>query len=216
MKLRVLLADDHHLVRSGMRALLESFDGIEVVAEAADGWEAIDQAREHQPDLALVDIAMPELNGLEALAELRQRVPKTKVIMLSMHAHEEYVLQALRQGASGYLLKDSAPLELQLAVRAVERNETYLSPAISRQVIDDYLSRLDQGDSPLDRLTRRQRQVVQQIAEGYSTREIAERLNVSIKTIESHRANLMRRLEVRDVAAIVRFAVRYGLVADRN
>jgi len=212
--LRVLLADDHHLVRSGMRALLESFDGVEVVAEAANGWEVIDQARKHQPELALIDIGMPELNGLEALAELRQRVPDTRVIMLSMHAHEEYVLQALRQGASGYLLKDSATLELQLALRAVERNDTYLSPAISRQVIDDYLGRLEQGDSPLDRLTRRQRQVVQQIAEGYSTREIAERLNVSVKTVESHRANLMRRLDLRDVAGITRFAVRYGLVGD--
>lgn len=214
MKLRVLLADDHHLVRSGMRALLESFDGIEVVAEAANGWEVIEQAKKCQPDLALIDIGMPELNGLGALAELRQRVPDTRVIMLSMYAHEEYVLQALRLGASGYLLKDSATLELQLALRAVERNDTYLSPAISRQVIDDYLGRLEHAESPLDRLTRRQRQVVQQIAEGYSTREIAERLNVSVKTVESHRANLMRRLGLKDVAGITRFALRYGLVGD--
>jgi DNA-binding NarL/FixJ family response regulator len=216
MKLRVLLADDHNLVRSGMRALLEGLEDVEVVAEASNGWEAIEQALRERPDLALMDIGMPELNGLEALAELRRRLEGVKVIMLSMHAYEEYVLQALRLGAQGYLLKDSAPVELQLAVRAVQRNETYLSPAISRQVIDDYVGRLEQADSPLERLTQRQRQVLQLIAEGYSTRRIAERLSLSVKTVESHRANLMQRLELQDVAGVIRFAVRHGLVSDRG
>lgn len=216
MKLRVLLADDHNLVRSGMRALLEGLEDVEVIAEASNGWEAIEQALREKPDLALMDIGMPELNGLEALAELRRRLEDIKVIMLSMHAYEEYVLQALRLGAEGYLLKDSAPVELQLAVRAVQRNETYLSPAISRQVIDDYIGRLEQADSPLERLTQRQRQVLQLIAEGYSTRRIAERLSLSVKTVESHRANLMQRLELQDVAGVIRFAVRHGLVSDRS
>jgi DNA-binding NarL/FixJ family response regulator len=216
MTLRVLLADDHHLLRSGMRALLESYDDVLVVAEAATGWEVIEQAREHAPDLVLMDISMPELNGLDAMAELKQRMPEVRVVMLSMYNNEEYVLQALRLGAVGYLLKDSAPEELELALRTAQRNETWLSPSVSRQVIEDYLGRLEQADSPLDRLTKRQRQVVQLIAEGYSTRQIAEKLNLSVKTVESHRANLMHRLDLHDVAGIVRFAVRHGLVSGED
>ncbi|QOC21209.1 response regulator transcription factor [Wenzhouxiangella sp. AB-CW3] len=213
MKQRILLADDHALMRAGMRALIDGMGHAEVVAEAGTGLEAVALVAEHQPDIVLMDISMPELNGLEALARIRRRDADVRVIMLSMHADEEYIVQSLRLGVAGYLLKDSATMELELALRSVAAGETYLSPAISRQVVDDYLGRLADSDGPLDRLTARQRQVLQLVAEGHSTRQCAELLNVSVKTVESHRANLMDRLGVRDLPGLVRFAVRHGLVS---
>jgi DNA-binding NarL/FixJ family response regulator len=209
---RILVADDHELVRAGFRSLLKTIAGVEVVAEADDGLRAIELVRTRQPDIVLMDIAMSGLNGLEATSRIVKEYPHVRVIILSMHKSEEYVLQALRNGASGYLLKDASPSELELAIRTVTKGETYLTPAISRQVIDSYVRRLAPGESPHDLLTPRQREVLQLIAEGLSTKEIADRLGVSVKTVETHRSQLMERLEIRDVAGLVRYAIRIGLI----
>ena len=209
---RVLLADDHALVRVGIRSLLSTIAGFDVVGEAGTGHEAVELADQLRPHVVLMDIAMPGINGLDATARLVERHPEVRVIILSMHASEEYALQALRAGAAGYLLKDADLLELERAIVAVARGETYLSPAISKHVIADYKRRVAEQPEPIDRLTPRQREVLRLIAEGLSTKEIAFKLGLSVKTVESHRAQLMERLEIRDVAGLVRFAIRSGLV----
>jgi DNA-binding NarL/FixJ family response regulator len=208
---RILLVDDHALVRAGMRSLLHEIPGVEVVAEASDGAEALRLAAELRPDVVLLDIAMKGMNGLDAAARLREQLPAAKVIVLSMHTSEEYVLLALRAGAAGYLIKDSATSELELALKAVARGETYLSPAISRQVVDGYVQRVGAAAAP-DPLTPRQREVLKRVAEGRSTKEIAYELKLSVKTVETHRAQIMERLGIRDVAGLVRYAMRAGLV----
>jgi DNA-binding NarL/FixJ family response regulator len=208
---RVLLADDHALVRAGIRALLEGLEGVTVVAEAANGIEVLELARKHRPDVVLLDISMPGLGGLEASAQLKQELPEVRVVMLSMHANEEYVLQALRAGAAGYMLKDSATAQLELALQAVMQGETYLSPPISKQMVEGYLQRVGAEQPAADNLTPRQRQVLQLIAGGHSTKEIAYRLELSVKTVETHRAQLMERLEIRDIAGLVKYAIRSGL-----
>ena len=209
---RVLLADDHALVRAGIRALLQNLDGVTVVAETGNGAEVLEFARTHRPDVVLLDISMPGLGGLEVSAQLRDALPDVRVVMLSMHANEEYVLQALRAGAAGYMLKDSATAELELALKAVMQGETYLSPPISRQVVEGYVQRVGAEQTASDNLTPRQRQVLQLIAEGHSTKEIAHRLNLSVKTVETHRAQLMERLQIREIAGLVKYAIRHGLV----
>ena len=209
--LRVLLADDHALVRAGMRSLLRDIEGVAVVGEAADGAQALALAERERPDVVLLDIAMKGMNGLEAAARFRELHPGIKVIILSMHASEEYVLQALRAGAAAYLIKDSATAELELALRSVMRGETYLSPAISRQVVEGYVQRVGAGAGE-DPLTPRQREVLKRIAEGRSTKEIAFDLGLSVKTVETHRAQIMERVGIRDVAGLVRYAMRTGLV----
>ncbi|MBI3812146.1 MAG: response regulator transcription factor [Nitrospirae bacterium] len=209
---RVLLADDHILVCAGMRLLLEGLEEMRVVAEAHDGREALGLIKAHRPDLVLMDVAMKGLNGLEAAAQAKKEFPETRVIILSMYSSEEHVLQALRAGASGYLLKDSATQELELAIRMVMRGEIYLSPPISKQVIEDYLQRVSHGEKSTDLLTHRQREILQLIAEGHSTKEIAHRLDLSIKTVETHRAQLMERLDIHDVPGLVRCAIRMGLI----
>jgi DNA-binding NarL/FixJ family response regulator len=210
---RVLLAEDHWLVRASFKSLLTDFAGIEVVAEAGDGREALELIAQHRPDLVLMDISMPGLNGLEATRRIVKEHPGIKVIVLSMHAGEEYVLQALRAGASGYVLKGAAPGELELAIASVARGERFLSPAISKQVIEVYLGRVAKPASSLEQLTPRQREILQLVAEGKSSKQIAQLLNASIKTIESHRASLMERLDIHDVAGLVRYAIRHGLVS---
>jgi len=217
--IRVLLADDHNLVRSGIRALLDGLPDVQVLAEASNGREALRLVEIHRPDIVLMDIAMSEMNGLEATTRLVKEFPNTRVIILSMHISEEYVLQALRAGASGYLLKDAGTSELELAIHSVARGETYLSPPVSKHVISDYVRRVsgethrkeDEG-SPLDRLTPRQREILQLIAEGDTTQEIAQKLNISTKTVETHRMQLMERLDIHDLAGLIRFAIRVGLV----
>ena len=209
--LRVLLADDHALVRAGMRSLLRDIEGVAVVGEAADGGQALALAERERPDVVLLDIAMKGMNGLEAAARFRELHPGIKVIILSMHASEEYVLQALHAGVVGYLIKDSATAELELALRSVMRGETYLSPAISRQVVEGYVQRVGAGAGE-DPLTPRQREVLRRIAEGRSTKEIAFDLGLSVKTVETHRAQIMERVGIRDVAGLVRYAMRTGLV----
>jgi len=213
--IRVLVADDHALFRAGVRKLLQSFEGVEVVGEAGDGQEALELSGAERPDVLLMDIGMPGLNGVEAAARLARGGPRPRVIILSMHTGEEHVLRAIRAGAAGYLLKDAKPPELEAAVRAVARGEIYLSPAISRYVVDD-VRRGGAESGPLDRLTPRQREVLQLIAEGNTTKAIASRLGLSVKTVETHRAQLMERLDVHDVAALVRLAVRLGLVESES
>jgi DNA-binding NarL/FixJ family response regulator len=211
MKTRVLLVDDHDLVRAGIRSLLEKMTGIEVVSEAGDGREALELIKKQLPDLVLLDIAIPGLNGLEALARVTKEFPAVKVIVLSMHANEEYVLRALRAGACGYLVKDAAVAELELAIRAVTLGEIHLSSRISRRVIASYLERL--GNGPIrGELTPRQREIVQLIAEGKNTKDIAFLLKISVKTVEAHRAQLMARLGIQEVVGLVRYAMRTGLV----
>jgi len=211
--LRILLADDHALVRAGFRSLLTEIPGVEVIAEAGDGREALRLAKEHQPDVVLMDISMPGLNGLDATAHIVKECPYTHVIILSMHASEEYVVQALQAGAAGYLLKNADAAELEIAVRSVSQGETYLSPPVSKQVIADYLRRIGQDTSPLERLTPRQREVLQLIAEGHTSREVARILGISVKTVETHRATLMERLDIHDVASLVRYAIRVGMIS---
>jgi len=213
--LRVLLVDDHALVRAGIRSLLRDIEGIEVVGEAADGAEALAIAGRERPDAVLLDIAMKGMSGLETAARFRELHPGVKVLILSMHASEEYVLQALRAGVVGYLIKDSATAELELALRSVVRGETYLSPAISRQVVEGYVQRVGAGAGD-DPLTPRQREVLKRVAEGRSTKEIAFDLGLSVKTIETHRAQIMERLGIRDVAGLVRYAMRTRLVPPES
>ena len=213
--LRVLLVDDHALVRAGIRSLLRDIEGIEVVGEAADGAEALAIAGRERPDAVLLDIAMKGMSGLETAARFRELHPGVKVLILSMHASEEYVLQALRAGAAAYLIKDSATAELELALRSVMRGETYLSPAISRQVVEGYVQRVGAGAGD-DPLTPRQREVLKRVAEGRSTKEIAFDLGLSVKTVETHRAQIMERLGIHDVAGLVRYAMRTRLVPPES
>lgn len=211
---RVLIADDHALVRAGIRALLERVATVEVVAEAADGQEVLNLIEKHQPHVVLMDIAMPSINGLEATRCLGKTSPATHVIILSMHASEEYVWQALRAGARGYLLKGASLAELELAIKAVAEDQIYLSPAISRSLIEDYLHTTGGGEHrPAENLTPRQREILQLIAEGKSTKQIALGLKISVKTVDTHRSLLMKRLNVHDVAGLVRYAVKIGLVS---
>lgn len=210
--IRVLLADDHTLVLAGIRGLLTNLAGVEVVGEAADGHETLRLAEALRPDIVLLDIGMPGLNGLEVAQRLNGLDPAIRVVILSMHLSEEYVLRALRAGAAGYLLKDSAVAELELAVRAVARGETYLSPPVSKRVVDDYVSRTGGIPDPLSCLTPRQREILQLVAEGHTSKDIAQRLGLSYRTVETHRNQLMKRLGVTDLTGLVRFAVRAGLV----
>jgi DNA-binding NarL/FixJ family response regulator len=208
--LRIVLADDHTLVRAGIRALLEEIPGAEIVGEADSGRQAVALSRTARPDLVVMDISMKELNGIDATAQILAENPQIKVLVLSMHTTEDFVHRALRAGARGYLVKDSAPLELKLAVEALGRDEVFLSSRVSKAVISG-LGRPSTA-SAIDVLTPRQREILQMIAEGKSTKEMAFILEVSIKTVETHRASLMDRLEIRDVAGLVLFAVRHKLI----
>lgn len=210
--IRLLLVDDHRLMRAGLRALLQSLPQVQVLAEAGNGYEALELAEQHQPEIVIMDIGMEGLNGLEATARMAKLTPAPRVIILSMHANEEYVRRALQAGAVGYLLKGAEPAELEFALQAVMRGETYLTPAVSKQVVQDYLQGGAVKPDPLRDLTPRQREVLQLIAEGQSTKEIAYKLNLSVKTVEAHRGDLMNRLDIHDVAGLVRFAIRTGLV----
>ena len=209
--IRVLLADDHSLVRAGIRSLLSAMTEVQVVGEAASGEEALELAAREHPDVVLMDIAMKGITGLEAAARMRDAHPAVRVVILSMHSGEEYVLQALRAGAAGYLLKDAATGELELALRSVMRGESWLSPAVSLQVVEGYVQRSGAEAAP-EVLTARQREVLRLVAGGKSTKEIAFFLNLSVKTVETHRAQIMERLGIRDVPGLVRYALRTGLV----
>jgi DNA-binding NarL/FixJ family response regulator len=215
--IRIILADDHTLVRAGIRALLEKLPGVEVVGEAGNGREVLDLTRTHQPDVVLMDIAMPGLNGLEAAARMAREFPDVRVIILSMHHNEEYVWRALKAGAAGYLLKKAATAELENALQQVMRGEIYLSQEISTRLPKNFLlDGVASRKSPLEQLTGRQREILQLIAEGQNTKGIAEVLKVSPKTVEYHRMKLMTSLNVHDVPGLVRFALRVGLLPQEG
>jgi DNA-binding NarL/FixJ family response regulator len=220
--MRVLLADDHTLVRAGIRGLVAAIPGVEIVGEAADGRQAMELILDLRPDVALVDISMPGLNGLDLAARVAREAPTTRVAILSMHGTPSHVAQALRAGVKGYVLKDAAVAELPVLLGAVMRGEIYLSPAISRHVVEGFLAGAGGGvvaSAPVradDGLTPRQREILQLVAEGKSTKEVAQVLGLSVKTVEAHRGQIMERLEIHDLAGLVRYAIRTGLVSPER
>ena len=207
--MRVLIADDHGIVRSGIRLLLERQPDIEVIAEAADGAEARELAVRERPDLAILDVKMPKLTGLQATREIREQAPEVAVLILSMYDDERYLFEALKAGASGYVLKTQADVDLLAAVRAVERGEPFLTPEAQQALIKDVLG---QGVGRTDELTPREQEVVKLVAEAHTNKEIAEILHLSEKTVENHRSNAMRKLGMRDRVELVRYAIRRGLI----
>ncbi|HWI58789.1 MAG TPA: response regulator transcription factor [Bacillota bacterium] len=210
---KVFLADDHVLVRTGIRSLLEKLPDIEVLGEASNGRETLEKIRVQAPDIVLMDIAMSGLNGFDTTSSICKEFPAIRVLMLSMYTHEEYVLQALRAGASGFLRKDAAAIELELALHALSKGEVYLSPGISRHVVNALLHPTANDKAGSEALSPRQREVLQLIAEGKTVKEIALLLHLSVKTVETHRADLMDKLKIHDVAGLVRYALRIGLIA---
>jgi len=208
-KSRILLADDHSVVRQGFRLILDNQADMEVVGEAANGRDAVLIAEELQPDIVVMDVTMPELNGIEATRRIAEKSPRTRVLALSMHKDSVYVREILRAGAKGYLLKDAAGNDLLEAVRAVARGEGYLSPAVSDAVLNDYRRHVT---NPIDLLTSREREVLQHIAEGKTNKEIANSLNLSVYTVEAHRGRLMEKLNLHSTGELVRFALRNGVI----
>jgi len=209
---RVLLADDHKLVRAGFRAMLNSLGDVEIIGETGDGREALELIQKQRPDVALLDITMPSLTRLEVAKRVANQIENVRVIILSMHTSEDYTARAVRAGVSGYLLKNADPVELELAIRAAMNGEMYLSPAVSKQLVEDYARRMQQEGAPEEQLTTRQREILQLIAEGKATKDIASGLNLSIKTVETHRKDLMERLGIHDVPGLVRYAIRSGII----
>lgn len=213
--LRLLLGDDHRLVRHGLRKILETRADWEVVAEVGDGREAVARAAEHQPDVAILDIGMPLLNGIDAAQLVLQRSPRTRVLILSMHADEAYVTRALKAGATGYLLKDSADTDLLNGVAAVAAGHSFFSPAVGKLMLDDYVRRVSQVEA-VDKyatLSPREREIFQLVAEGRTNREVADILEISAATVETHRARILQKLEIHNTAELVLFAVRRGIVS---
>lgn len=208
MSTRVLLADDHALVRQGLKAYLER-QGFQVACEASNGQEAVEMAAKAQPDVAILDVSMPVLNGIDAARELQKASPKTKVMLLTKHDGDQYVAEALRAGARGYVLKSQVADDLVYAIQQVSRGSIYLSPGISRAVVGAYLSKSNFLPDPL---SSRERQVLQLVGEGKSTKDIASHLGISVKTAESHRTRLMRKLDIHETASLVRYALRHGLI----
>jgi DNA-binding NarL/FixJ family response regulator len=208
-RIRILLADDHAVVRQGFKMILSAEKDMEIVGEAGNGREAVEQAEQLRPDIVVMDVAMPELNGIEATRRLATSMPHTRVIALSMHKDSVYVREILRAGARGYLLKDSGAGDLVSAIRAVASGESYLSPAVSNAVLDDYRRHVT---NPIDLLTSREREVLQMLAEGKTNKEIAVVLNLSVYTVDAHRGRIMEKLNVHSINELVRFAVRNGLI----
>jgi len=212
--IRILLADDHTVVRKGLRLLLENQPGFQVLAEAADGRAAVALAEQHVPDVVVMDLAMPTLNGIEAARQLTSRLPRTAVVFLSMHSDESYVLKALKAGARGYLLKDSAEHDLIQAVRAVAEGKSFFSPAISKMMMEDYMRELQerQVEDTYELLTTREREVLQLLAEGKSNKEVAAILNLSLYTVETHRGNILQKLNLHSGAELILYAIRKGVI----
>lgn len=209
---RILLADDHAMLRDGVRMVLEAHPGFEVVGTADNGRDAVRLAKELCPDIAVLDVAMPELNGLEATRAIRSISPDTEIVVLSMHEGEEYLREALRAGAAGYVLKRAAAKELVGAINAVRRGDKYLDPGLTHTLISDYVRQVERGDDTPDSLTDRELEVLKLVAEGNTNRQIALQLNISIKTVQTHRANLMDKLNLHDRTELVRYAIRRGLI----
>ena len=214
-KIRILLADDHKLMRSGLRVLLEQQPDLVVVGEASDGREAVAQAISSKADVLVMDIGMPSLNGIEAAGQITQSHAEIAIVMLSMHSDESYVLRALKAGAKGYLLKDSAEADLLRAVHAVAEGKSFFSPAVSKVLLDDYVRKLKRSgsDDPYDLLTPREREILQLVAEGKSNKDVAQLLNLSIYTVETHRSNIMEKLNLHGVPELILYAVRKGIIS---
>ena len=214
-KIRIVLADDHKLMRSGLRVLLEQQPDFTVVGEASDGRDAVALVASQRPDVLVMDIGMPSLNGIEAAAQITQSHPEVAIVMLSMHSDESYVLRALKAGAKGYLLKDSAEADLIRAVHAVADGKSFFSPAVSKVLLDDYVRKLQRSgtEDPYDLLTPREREVLQLVAEGKSNKEVAQLLNLSVYTIETHRSNIMEKLNLHGVPELILYAVRKGIIS---
>ena len=213
-RIRILLADDHTVVRKGLRLLLESEPGFEVVADAADGRVAVSLAEQHTPDVVVMDVAMPTLNGIEAARQITARLPQTAVVFLSMHSDESYVLKALKAGARAYLLKDSAEHDLIHAVRSVTEGKSFFSPAIGKMMVEDYMRELQerQVEDTYELLTNREREVLQLLAEGRSNKEAAAILNLSLYTVETHRGNILQKLNLHSGAELILYAIRKGVI----
>jgi len=213
--IRILLADDHTVMRKGLRMLLESQPGFEVVGDAADGRQTVQLAEKLSPDVVVLDIAMPILNGIEAARQISAKLPDTAIIFLSMHSDESYVLKALKCGAKAYLLKDSAEHDLIAAIKAVVEKKAFFSPAISKMLVDDYLRQMTERgvEDSYELLTTREREIVQLLAEGKSNKEIAQLLNLSVYTVETHRGNILQKLNLHSMAELILYAVRKGVIS---
>ncbi len=214
-KTKVLLVDDHTIVRQGLKALLDFQDGIEVVGEAEDGRQAIEKAKQLVPDIIVIDITMPNLNGIEATRQMKKINPEMKVLVLTVHDNEEYVHQILQAGASGYLLKESAVSDLVSAINAVKKGDIFLSPSISKVVVKDYIRHAEGGSGDFDSinlLTGREREILQLIAEGHTNKAIAHLLKLSVKTVDVHRSHIMEKLNIHDVTGLVKYSIRKGLI----
>lgn len=213
--IRVLLAEDHTIVRKGLRSLLEAEPDIEVVGEAENGREAVEKTRELSPDVVVMDISMPVLGGLEATRQIAKKFPQIKVLVLTVHANSEYVLQLLRMGASGYVVKQAAPEELVTAIKAVYRGDCFLSPMISGHVIDGYvhLAAMMENAERYEKLTNREREILQLVAEGHTNKEMARMLYISVKTVETHRAHLMKKLDIHSASKLTSYAIRKGIIS---
>ncbi len=213
--IRVLLADDHKLMRSGLRLLLQQSPDFTVVGEADDGREAVELFNSLQPDVVVMDVGMPRLNGVEAAAQIANAKPGAAIVMLSMHSDESYVLRALRAGARGYLLKDSAEADLGRAILAVKEGKSFFSPAVSKVLLEDYIRKLARSgaEDSFDLLSTREREILQLVAEGNSSKEVANLLNLSVHTVETHRSNLMQKLHLRGMPELILYAVRKGLIS---
>ncbi|MGA2185535.1 MAG: response regulator transcription factor [Bryobacteraceae bacterium] len=213
--IRVLIADDHALIRSGLRALLEREGEFEVIAEAADGYEAIELATHHKPDVLLLDVGMPRLNGIDAAQQIATKVPSARIVIVSMHSDEGYVLRALKAGARGYLLKASPEADVLAAVRAVAAGNAYFSPSISRLLVEEYVAEARRRgvEDSYDLLGLREKEVLQLLASGKSNRDIAELLHVSLTTVETHRSNIFQKLHIHSLAELILYAVRKGLIS---
>ena len=209
----VVLVDDHRLLRDGLKTVIEASGKFEVVAEGADGRDAIDLAAKHQPDIVLLDIWMPNLSGIDAVAEIRRKSPGSRVVMMSQHDTGSYVQSALREGACGYVLKTAASGELLAALSAAMEDKCFLSPEVAQTVVESFSQPARTLESPLNSLTGREREILQLIAEGFSSKEVAGRLSISVRTVESHRSAVMGKLDVHKVAGLVRFAIREGMIA---
>ncbi len=210
--IRIVLADDHQLVRAGFRALLEQRPGLEIIGEASNGHELLDLVRDTRPDVAIVDITMPSLNGIDATARLKREYPDTKVVIVSAHSEVTVAIRALRVGAQAYVVKDSTSSELSAALDSIMNGEVYLSPSISAQIVDSAVTGMDLTGSVDERLTSRQREVLQLVAEGCTSKEIGGRLSLSIRTVDAHRRHIMSILDIHEVAGLVRYAIREGLI----
>jgi two-component system response regulator NreC len=213
--IRILLADDHIVIRKGLRLLLESQPGFQVIAEASDGRETVALAEAHQPDVIVLDVAMPTLNGIEAARQISAKLPQSAIVFLSMHSDESYVLKALKSGAKGYLLKDSAEHDLISAIRAVSEGKAFFSPAISKMMVAEYMRQMQEREieDSYELLTTREREVLQLLAEGKANKEVANILNLSLYTVETHRGNILQKLNLHSGAELILYAVRKGVIA---